>query len=254
LGPCLCPAQAAFIEFPNFNPPTSSTGTGAVESWLDNATAFLGTPGDAFNTSASEIGCTCNTIVVLPLQALVHPGPNNEIASYEFVAPVSGDYDLSAQFSGRDFHFPTDTQVSIVDGYGTAPIFVGIVDGYAGSTGIASFGPSPTVSFADSFHLSQGDQLFFNVAWDPNGTRPTGPFLGDSTGIAATLSSNGTTYDLASQFSGSQGPIWYYGVYNGSSTTVPEPPTWLLMALGLAIWGAMTDRRSRARSAASPAS
>ena len=70
---------------------------------------------------------------MLPHQAGFHPGPNNEMASYEFVAPSSGDYSLSAEFSGRDYVHPTDTQVSIVDGYGTTPIFVGVVNGLPGA-------------------------------------------------------------------------------------------------------------------------
>ena len=238
LGPGLGAVRAAppsFTKFPDFNPPTSSTGPGALESWDDQATAVLGTPADAFNTSTSEIGCTCNTVVALPHQALFHPGFHDEMASYEFVAPQSGVYNLSTEFSGRDFVFPTDTQVSIVDGLGTTPIFVGVVNGYAGNSAfdgiaaIAAFGPSPIVTFDDSLNLSKGDRLFFNVAWDPNGTRATGPWEGDTTAIAVTLTSNGSTFDLASQFSNTQGPVWSYGVY-----TVPEPSTWLMMALGLA--------------------
>ena len=234
LGFCLSAAHADFIEFVNFNPPTSSTGLGAVESWENNATEVAGTPADAFNTSTSETGCICNSVFTLPHQAVFHPGPQNQIASYEFVAPASGVYQLSTQFTGRDYVYPTDTQVSIVDGYGTTPIFLGVVDGYAGSSGIAAFGPSPTVAFDDSVNLSKGDRLFFNVAWDPSGTRPSGPWAGDTTAIAATLTSTGSTFDLAGQFSDAQGPVWYYGVYNG----VPEPSTWLLMALGLAGLGA----------------
>ena len=251
-GACLSAAHAdVFAEFTTFNPATANSPS---EGWVTNP--VLGTPADSFNTSTSEIGCSCGTVVTEPLQAGFHPGPNNEMASYEFVAPQSGDYQLSALFSGRDYVFPTDTQVSIVDGYGTTPIFVGVVDGYAGSAidasgqnnPIAAFGPSPTVSFADTLQLSQGDQLYFNVAWDPNGTRPTGPWLGDSTAIAATLASNGSTYDLASQFSNTQGPIWYYGVYNGSSVVpvIPEPSTWLLMALGFVGLG-VAAHRQRAR-------
>ena len=128
LGRCLSAAHAAFIEFPDFNPATSSPSQG----WANNATEVFGTPSDSFNTSASEIGCQCGTVVTLPRQATFHPGPNDEAASYEFIAPTSGEYSLSAQFSGRDYGFPTDTQVSIVDGFGTTPIFVGVVDGYAG--------------------------------------------------------------------------------------------------------------------------
>ena len=221
-------AASGFSQFLNFNPPTSSTGPGAAESWRDNATAVLGTPGDPFNTSSSEIGCTCNTVILLPHQAGFHPGEQGQIASYEFVAPTSGEYKLSAEFSGRDFVGPTDTQVSIVDGFGTAPIFIAIVDGYAGNSAfdsqgaIAAFGPSPTVTFNDRLYLTKGDQLYFNVGFDPHGTRESGPWFYDTTAIAATL-------------------------------TIPEPSTWALMALGFAGLGLATYRRARRGRTASAA-
>jgi hypothetical protein len=132
-----------------------------------------------------------------------------------------------------------------VDGLGATPIFVGVVNGYAGNSAfdgmgaIAAFGPSPTVTFDDGLNLSKGDRLFFNVAWDPNGTRTTEPFFGDTTAIAATLTSGGSTLELVSQFSDAQGPVWRYGVY-----TVPQSSTWLMMALGLVGLGAA--RRARA--------
>jgi hypothetical protein len=207
-------SASGFTPFPNFNPPTSSAGPGALEGWDNHASEVLGTPADAFNTSASEIQCSCGTVVTLPHQALFHPGQHGEIASYELVAPVSGKYRLSAEFSGRDFVGPTDTQVSIVDGFGTTPIFIRVVNGYAGSSTIAAFGPSPAVAFNDSLQLSKGDQVFFNVAWDPHGTRRSGPWFYDSTAIGATL-------------------------------TIPEPSTWLLMAIGLAGLGLAAHRRSR---------
>ena len=203
---------SGFIQFPNFNPPTANIGQGASEGWDDNTTAVLGTPADSFNTSSSEVLCSCGTVVTLPHQALFHPGPTGEIASYEFVAPSSGDYWLSAEFSGRDFVGPTDTQVSIVDGFGTAPIFVDVVNGYAGSAGRAAFGVQPVVAFNEELYLSQGDDLFFNVAFDPHGMRPSGPWLFDTTAIAATL------------------------------TTVPEPSAWLLTVLGFLGLGVSTYR------------
>jgi PEP-CTERM motif-containing protein len=214
-----------FVEFPNFTPATSSSGSGALEGWVNLQTEVLGTPGDSHNTSTGEWPCSCGTVVLLPGQAGFHPGPNGEIASYEFVAPVSGKYQLSSEFSGRDFTGPTDTQVSVVDGFGTTPIFTDVVDGYAGSSAIdgfgaiPAFGPSPDITFNDSLYLTKGDQLYFNVAFDPHGTRASGPWLYDSTAIAATL------------------------------TVVPEPSTWALMALGfmgLCFAAHRTSHRERA--------
>jgi hypothetical protein len=245
-GLCMGTVNAQFTQFPNFEPATSSTGRGALEDWLDLQTEVLNTPSVWFNPSSSETGYS--SVVWLPQQAGFHPGPNNEIASYEFVAPVTGDYQLSSEFSGRDFIGPTDTQVSVVDGYGT-PIFTGVVNGYAASSGIAPFGPSPDIAFDDSLSLSEGDQLYFNVAWDPNGTRSTGPFLFDSTAIAATLTlqGTGTVYDLAGQFSGVQGPVWYYGTYGvGPTITIPELSRWAMMLLGFAGLSFAGYRRARA--------
>ncbi len=214
-----------FVDFPNFNPPTSSTGSGAGEGWNNPLTQVLGTPSNSYNTSSSAIGCTCNTVVVLPHQALFHPGEHGEIASYEFVAPRTGDYYLSFEFNGRDFVGPSDTQVSIVDGLGTSPLFTGIVDGYAGSSAfdgmgaVGAFGPSPDITFDDALYLTKGDQLYFNVTFDPYGTRLSGPWFYDSTAIAATL-------------------------------TIPEPSTWTLMALGFVCLGLAARRGARKGSAA----
>lgn len=158
-------------------------------------------------------------------QAAFHPGEQGEIASYEFVAPRSGDYYLSSEFSGRDFVGPTDTQVSVVDGLGTIPIFTGVVDGYAGSSAfddmgaIPAFGPSPDITFNDRLYLTKGDQLYFNVAFDPHGTRASGPWFYNSTAIAVKL-------------------------------TVPEPSTWVLMALGFMGLGLAAYRGARKDSAA----
>jgi hypothetical protein len=117
---------------------------------------------------------------------MFHPGENDEVTFYQFTAPTTGVYALNAMFSGRDYAGPTDTLVSIVDSAGI--LFSGVVDGYAGDQSRAATGPSPTVSFSGNELLTAGENLYFEVAWDPTGTRSSGPFYYDTTGIDATLS------------------------------------------------------------------
>jgi PEP-CTERM motif-containing protein len=183
--------------------PTFST-QGTLESWTDPSlpqTATFNTPSASFNNSASPL--TSGTVSWGPNQASFHPGQNGEIAFYSFVAPTSGTYSLSSAFSGLDSTGPTDTQVQVL--LGGVSQFTGIVDGS---------GPTSAISYNASFDMTTGEQLLFEVGFDPNGTRDSGPFFFDTTGVSATLSSS-----------------------------VPEPSTWAMMILGFLGIGFTAFRR-----------
>lgn len=213
------PSNPGGVFFPTY---TAASVGQPVESWSDASlpqTATYGTPSVTHNTSASEWSC-CNSVVLLGGQAAFHPGQNGEIASYRFTAPTSGRYGLSSFFSGRDYAGPTDTFVSITLNGLSSQIFGAVIDGYAGDSIRSAFGPSPTASFNTILNLTAGELVFFNVGFDPNGTRGSGPFYYDTTGISATLTSG-----------------------------VPEPSTWAMMLVGfagLALWTRLTARRRAA--------
>ena len=135
-------------------------------------------------------------------QVSFHPGPNREFSVIRFTAPVSSLYAISGSAFGTDFVGPTDTEI-----YGAlnqaAPIDLGAVRGYN----------AQTLTYNGSIFLTAGTTVDALVGYDPLGTRPTGPFSYDTTGVNLSFTS-----------------------------AVPEPSTWAMMVLGFCGIGFMMYR------------
>jgi hypothetical protein len=192
-------ATGTQTQFSTFNT------SGSLEYWNEPSlpqTGIYNTPSAALNNSSSTF--TSGTVTWGPDQASFHPGQNGEIAFYSFVAPTTGAYSLNSAFSGLDSVGPTDTQVQVL--LGGALEYTGVVDG---------FGPSSAVAYNAILDMTAGEQLLFEVGFDPNGNRPSGPFYYDTTGISATL-----------------------------TTPVPEASTWAMMILGFFGVGFLAYRRN----------
>lgn len=213
-------AAGTSTYFPQYS--AASAGN-PIEGYSDPSlpqTAVYGTPNDDHNISTSQF--QSGTVVWLADQATFHPGQNGEFAFYRFTAPTTGSYSLTTAFSGRDFAGPTNTEVLInVGSEFNIPLFTGIINGYAGDANRAAYGPSPNASFDSSLFLTAGENVYFSVGFDPAGTRGSGPFYYDTTGVSATLVSG-----------------------------VPEPSTWAMMLLGFGGIGMLAWRKARGASSA----
>jgi hypothetical protein len=191
---------------------TSFLGNPSIQAWADTSQpqySQYGTPSVFYNSTAS--GVTLVNTVYLPAgQVAFHPGANGEDSTVLFVAPTSGDYNVTASFTGLDFVGPTDTAVYVDFQQ------VGIVAGYDGGGSNTTSGPNPVVTWTGSGYLAAGEPLAFSVAFDPSNLsgRGTGPFYYDTTGISVSVST-------------------------------PEPSTWALMALGFAGLGFAGFRQAR---------
>ena len=201
------PWSYGYIDSSGVHAFTAYSGSaGSIQSWTDPSlaqTGVYGTPNDSYNGGTTNFTC-CNSVIIPPGQASFHPGQFGEVAFYKFTAPTTASYALTSSFMGLDYAGPTDTQVSVISGNGPA-LFTSAVSGY---------GPSSAVSYGHTFNLAAGDTVFFEVGFDPNNARGTGPFYYDTTGISATFTSG-----------------------------VPEPSTWAMMLLGFFGIGFLAYRR-----------
>jgi hypothetical protein len=193
---------------------SNANGFPGLETWNSSILDVLGTPGIAYNSTASDI--TSGTVFIPAHSVAFSPGPDGENGVVRWTAPTAGTYDLTSAFRGDDFVYPTTTDVHVLlDG---VSLFTG---------GVYVFGPA--ASFSDIVSVKAGDTIDFTVDIGSDGS-----FIGDSTGISATLTAHdGTVYDLAADFSVASNPngVWSYG-YFPVLNAVPEPSSWTLLGLG----------------------
>ncbi len=143
-------------------------GIPGLEAWNSSQLDVLGTPGIGYNSTASDI--TSGTDFFPAHGVVFAPGPNGQYCVIRWTSPTAGTYDLLTAFSGNDFVFPTSTDVHVLlDG---TSLFSG---------GVYVFGPA--ASFTDTISVKAGDTIDFAV-----GIGSDGSFIGDNTGISATIS------------------------------------------------------------------
>jgi hypothetical protein len=156
----------------------TKSGIGGIPNWI----GWEGTEpifGDNFPLVGKNTGASTGTsadVVLLPGELAEHPAPDGAYAVVRFTAPTSGAFLLSAVFEGREFQGTnpaTSTDVHVL--LNGVALFNGAVSG---------FGPSSDQSFATTLVLSAGDHVDFSV-----GDGSDKSFLGDTTGLVATLSS-----------------------------------------------------------------
>jgi hypothetical protein len=156
----------------------TKSGIGGIPNWI----GWEGTEpifGDNFPLVGKNTGASTGTsadVVLLPGELAEHPAPDGAYAVVRFTAPTSGAFLLRAVFEGREFQGSgpaTSSDVHVV--LNSVALFNGDVSG---------FGPSSDQSFATTLVLSAGDHVDFSV-----GDGADKSFLGDTTGLVATLTS-----------------------------------------------------------------
>ena len=159
----------AFTSFANAT--TNTFQNADVSSWFGDESMF----GDDFpligqNVSNVTQYVSTGLIVLRPMELFAHPGPSGTFSVLRFTAAVTGSYDVSGSFEGRDERgVTTDVHVLVNE----TSVFSGNVVGF----GLASEEAFSTVVLLDA-----GDTVDFVVGVGPNSN-----FENDSTGIAATV-------------------------------------------------------------------
>ena len=106
---------------------------GVVDMWSADISATL-TPHVSRNVFNSSIGS--GTVILSPLQLVMHPGPNNEFSVLRFNAPCCGDYQFDAAFVGVDW-IGTTTDVHVLKN--GVLLWSGGVNGYQATAETSGF-------------------------------------------------------------------------------------------------------------------
>jgi hypothetical protein len=154
---------------------TNIGGTPQLNGWVGTELGFGNNfPQVVENQSGSTQAAF--DVVLLPGQLTLHPAPepSGSYAVTRFTAPMSGVYQLSTAFEGREFQGTgpaTYTDVHVL--LNGVSLFDGVVHGF----------DSPSdQAFATALNLSAGDRVDFSVGIGPDRT-----FEGDTTALSATL-------------------------------------------------------------------
>jgi hypothetical protein len=143
-------------------------GTGGSDSWDEPAIVALGAPAVAHNGTGSPISALGRQF--LPGQTIFHPGQNGENSVIRWTAPVAGQIDISAAFTGYD---SASTDVAVLHDFGGSEpnvLFGGDING-----------EGDRETFATTIDVAAGDTIDFTVGQGGNG------FVFDSTLIDATI-------------------------------------------------------------------
>lgn len=166
----------AFTPFTNLAAPA---GSQTVNGWVGNVPMFGGEYPEVIK-NFSNMTLTQPNVVFLPDELIEHPAPDGSYADLRFTAPSSGLFALSSVFEGRNpdsgaGYNQTTTDVHVL--LNGVSLFSGAING---------FGPTTDQSFAETLNLTAGDHVDFAVGF---GLEPNSNFLGDSTGLDATITS-----------------------------------------------------------------
>ena len=141
--------------------------SGAVQGWAGTDGGFPYVTQNTGSTTFDNVNGN-TTILVMPGQMDLHPGPNGEYGVVRFTAPTTAAYSFNGSFSGVNSN-PTTTDVHVLlDGNS-------IADGGINVNG----GGNSVLLASNSLSLTKGDTLDFVVGYG------NGSYFNDSTGLYA---------------------------------------------------------------------
>ena len=154
--------------------------TGSIGFWHPAANTGPGPgyyPYVAFN-SAHQTLVGCKGWPARPGEVAMEASNSGQYSLVRFVAPVSGTYTVSAEFTGIHFGLST-TDVHVL--HNATSLFDADIDGYGGDSTFHKIeGSSPTAAYTGQIDLKKGDTLTFAVGYGKDKTNS-----GDTTGLFA---------------------------------------------------------------------
>lgn len=195
-------------------------GTGA----LTGISMWNGPPGVEPNVTFNSTNAPIQALGIIwePGRLALHPGPNGEQCVLRWTAPMTGEYSISATFTGIAEHATTDVHVL----HQTETLFDGLVN---------LQGHGNESAWEKTVSVKAGDTVDFVVGWG------NGQYGGDATAIDAVIRNGADkTYDAARDFSVEKNPrsVWTYGYLQPRAT--PDASTFNAYTKGETI-GASTS-------------
>jgi hypothetical protein len=157
--------------------------TGSIGFWHPAANQGPGAgyyPYVAHN-AATQAVVGCKGWAVRPGEIAMEASNSGQYSLVRFTAPVTGTYEVSAQFEGIHYGLST-TDVHVLHN-GTS-LFDADIEGYGGDPAFHKVeGASPTASYSGKIVLNANDTVTFAVGYGKNKTN-----YGDTTGLFARVS------------------------------------------------------------------
>ncbi len=154
--------------FTGYTAPLSATAGGTVQSWHDPATYSLGAPSVWNNSSISAY--ITGTVNYSAGWAGFHPGYQNQMSDFRFMAQTAGTYAVAFDFQGAD----------VVGTTSDVHVYTGGNDIF--SANIFGYGDSTRKSFSSMLFLNAGQTIDIAVGYGSNGS-----YFYDSTAVRGTI-------------------------------------------------------------------
>jgi hypothetical protein len=149
-----------------FNLATNPFTLSGLDGW--NGGGSETNPAVSHNGTSSDI--TVGTVTVPAGGLILHPGSGGQNAIVRWTAPSTGDYQITGEFVGLDFEYPTTTDVAVR--HGPSELFSDFINSY-----------DVPLPFSITRSVLAGETIDFAVGYGSNAS-----YTGDTTGLDVTIS------------------------------------------------------------------